>query len=109
MSGGRDLKTREVPQLIILICFITEESDVSIFFPRIPLSPVVTPQNGLPTLSVGILFNQDRVAQEGNETFTLTFSITENALGDNPILRDTLNGTILDEDGNCYIIKLARA
>ena len=53
-----------------------------------------------------MLFRLDGIAQEANETFTLGFTFEPGALGNNPTLRDTLSGTVIDANGKDCIVEL---
>ena len=47
---------------------------------------------------VEMLLKPDGIAMEADETFALWFSFKAGAFGESPILRDTLQGTVLDSD-----------
>ena len=69
-------------------------NDVTITSTRITL-PLLSPQDELQMFSVEVILQLDSIALEANETFSLSF------VGDfenNPILRDTLTGTVIDAD-----------
>ena len=61
------------------------------------------PQDDLQIASTSILFRLDSIAQEENETFTLTFNFRAGELGNNPTLRDTLSGIVVDATRKSYI------
>ena len=60
--------------------------------------PETVPQDHLQITSVYVVFRLDNIAQEENETFTLSFS--GGNFESNPTLRNTLSGTIVDANGN---------
>ncbi len=53
-------------------------------------------QEELQTAPVEMIFRLDGIAQETNETFTLGFTAEPGALGPNPTLRSTMQGTVVD-------------
>ena len=78
-----------------MYAFVALTTDVGLDFPRINV-PEVVPQDDLQIASTTILFRLDPVSQEENETFTLTLLIRPGELGNNPTLRDTLSGVVVD-------------
>lgn len=58
--------------------------------------------SGQPTITnVTFRFTQDRIAQEMNESFTLSFTgLNINQFLDGATLIENLSGTIVDADGN---------
>ena len=74
-------------------------TDVGLDFPRISI-PQVVPQDDLQIASTSILFRLDSIAQEENETFTLTFIFQQGELGPNPTLRGTFSGVVVDNTRN---------
>ena len=85
--------------LLLLYSFIAAENDVFISSTTINI-PVVVPQENLLISDVEMVFRLDGIAQEANETFTLGFVLDPGTLGQNPTLRDTLSGTVVDANGN---------
>ena len=70
-------------------------TDVGLDLPHISV-PQVVPQDKLQIVSTSVLFIPDLIAQEENETFTLTFTFQSGELGNNPTLRDTFSGVVMD-------------
>lgn len=64
------------------------------------LLPQENVSEGVPSFPVKLIFLEDAVSQEINETFTLHLSVTPtSALGSNTMLLSNLTGVILDADG----------
>ena len=73
-------------------------SDVEITTTRLIINPPIS----LPvqTFPVAMIFRQDGIALEINETFTLTLTgIPLTRFGDIPTIRDTMTGTVIDSTG----------
>ena len=83
------------------MCIAAERTDVLFEFPRINI-PEVEPHDDLQISSAHILFSPDSVAQDGNETFVLTFTIPQGLLGFNPTLRRVFSGVVVDATRNTY-------
>lgn len=80
------------------MCIIAER-DVEFIFSR-AIFPELVEQDELQTLSIPILFRLDLIAQEEDETFTLTLTVPSGDLGANPTLRNSYSGVIMDATCN---------
>ena len=77
---------------------ITGSTDVEITNTHL----IIDPPSMLPvqTFPVAMVFKQDEIALESNETFTLTFCDSLLTLfGVNSIIRGTMTGTVIDSTG----------
>ena len=80
------------------IQLLAGSSDVEVKTTRL----IINPPTSLPvqTFSAAIIFRQDGIALENNETFTLTLtSIPLTRFGANPTIQDTMTGTVVDSTG----------
>ena len=85
---------------------IAADTDVEIPSTRIIIPPTF-PQPNLALNPVDMLFRLDSISQEMDETFTLTLNTTGLTgvgapLGVNPIIRQTMTGTVVDVNRKCH-------
>lgn len=77
--------------------FATAENDISLDSDHITLPQVVSEDDLQVTVEITLFL--DEIAQEANETFTLCLDFQAGTFGDDPIIRDTMTGTIIDATG----------
>ena len=100
------LPSQKSPHLEVPLCeryvklyFFAASMDVEIINTRLIISPP-SATNPLQKYPVEMVFRQDRIALENNETFTLTLTgIPLTRFGANPTIRDTMTGTVIDSTG----------
>ena len=61
--------------------------------------PEVEPQEDIQAVLVEMIFSPDRIAQEGNETFTLRFDFQDSTHAEVIFLRNNLSGIVVDMNG----------